>query len=159
METQEKNSTSTPEFENAKKREAWFDEIVAQIRTHQIMLETGTATPETAEFYKSMIDGTISEVVKITKDVTRKLVVPQMIYLYLKQLQNNRPIKLAVDYNDSEVLLWAEINDDDEAMEDVLIMAEAKVNAEFHLMGFDMISTIVEKSDCLKMPNHYKNLI
>ena len=56
------------------------------------------------------------------------------------------------------VLVWAEINDDDEQMEDKLILSEAKINAKYHLYGFDMESTIVETSDKLPVPNHYRSL-
>ena len=43
-------------------------------------------------------------------------------------------------------------------MEDVLILAEAKVNAEFMDKGFGISTTIVENCDNLEIPAHYSNI-
>ena len=54
-----------------------------------------------------------------------------------------KPIKLAFDYSDSKVLVWAEI--DNESFEDQLILSQAKINAKFSSEGFCISTTIVEK--------------
>ena len=70
--------------------------------------------------------------------------------------QNESLLKLAFDFNDSEVLVWAEIVDDNEEIERELILLAAKLNVEFHEYGFHICSTIVEQEDCLSIPNHYQ---
>lgn len=54
--------------------------------------------------------------------------------------------------------MWAEIADNDEQMEKILLIAEAKINANYHQFGFAMETTIVEKSDNFIIPNHYQTL-
>ena len=65
------------------------------------------------------------------------------------------PKKLAFDINDTEVLVWAEIDNNNEELEKQLILAEAQVNSRYHQYGYDMTSMIVEESDLLPIPNHY----
>lgn len=76
----------------------------------------------------------------------------------LNQLDEKLHLKLAVSFHNSELLVWAEIEDDAEFIEGELIMAEAKINAKYHQHGFDMTTTIVEKCDMLAVPNHYNFL-
>ena len=63
---------------------------------------------------------------------------------------------MAFDYNDSEVLVWAQVNENDEQLEKQLYLAEAKINAKYHQYGFDMTSMIIESCDNVPIPNHYK---
>ena len=81
--------------------------------------------------------------------------IKNVIVEYLQEISKKLPIRLAFDLDDSEVLVWAEINDDDEEMENFLLLAEAKVNANYHKYGYDLTSTIVEVRDGLSIPNHY----
>ena len=60
--------------------------------------------------------------------------------------------------SNSKLLVWSEIEDNDEDMEDALLIAEAKVNGKYQKDGFYINSTIVEKSDNLSIPNHYQIL-
>lgn len=83
-------------------------------------------------------------------------ILKKIIIEYLLLLKNNLPLRLAFDYNDAEILVWAETEDDDEEMERQLILTEAQVNAKFHQFGFDLRSTLVEESDGLPIPAHYK---
>jgi hypothetical protein len=66
--------------------------------------------------------------------------------------------ELAVNFNDSELLVWAEIRDDDEVTWDGIILAEAKTNAKYHEFAFDVNSMVVEECDNLTKPNHYKTI-
>ena len=63
-----------------------------------------------------------------------------------------------MDLSDASVLVWAEIADDDELMEDQLRLAQAKINAQYSQYGFYLSSTIVEESDCMPIPSHYQPL-
>ncbi len=136
--------------------EAWFEDLIAQLKADQVQLETQTAGEEKKVFYDTLMKGTASQIALLSRKVAQETFVPQMVVAFLKSIQGHMPEKLAIDYNDSQVLLWAEIKDHDEETENKLILAEAKVNAAFHPFGFDMVSTIVETSDKAKAPNHYK---
>lgn len=137
----------------------WFDQLVATLRTHQIQLETETASPELREFYTVVLSGNDDEMGRLNKIAAQKHFVGKIVFDYIKLLGKRQPRKLAFDFNDSEVLVWAEINDDDAEMERFLIMTEAKINAKYHDFGFDMTTMLVEACDNLSVPNHYQVFI
>ena len=132
-----------------------FDNLVASLRTHQLQLETKTAPTEIEHTYKVLMGNNTNDVFRLGKEAAQQYFVSQIILDYLKHL-DIPPIKLAFDFNDSEVLVWAEIADNDEALEKALLRAESKINAKYHPYGFDMETMIVEHGDGLTIPNHYR---
>jgi len=139
--------------------DGWFERFVEQLRIHQLQIQTRTAPKEMESVYMALAQGNDLAIAKNIKPFTQKTFVGAIILKYLELLGESKPNKLAFDFNDSSVLAWAEIDDDDEEMESFLLIAEAKVNAEFQDCGFCMSSTIVEKSDNLTIPNHYRVFI
>lgn len=134
---------------------SWFDEFIAAVRTHQLQLETDTATDELKSIYNVLFSGNEIDLASLNKISANQFFVKNMVFEYLKLLHNNIPLKLAFDMDDSEVLIWAEIQNNDETMENFLLMAEAEVNAKYHKFGYDLTSTIVESNDNLSIPGHY----
>lgn len=136
--------------------EGWFDDFISTLRSHQIQLETNTADQELKKFYETVFGGNMDELIHLGKSSAQKYFVPRIIVDYVKHIANTKPLKLAFDFNDSEVLVWAEIDDNNEALEKALLKTEALINAKYHQYGFDMESTVVEAGDNLPIPNHYK---
>ena len=136
-------------------KDAWFEEFIAAIKTHQLQLETNTASTELKKLYDVAMFGSDNELAELSKISANQHFIKKVIVEYLKEILNKMPIRLAFDLDDSELLVWAEINDDDEEMENFLLMAEAEVNSIFHKYGYDLTSTIVEVRDNLSIPNHY----
>lgn len=134
----------------------WFDNFVATLRSHQLQIETDTAPKELKALYEDLFSGNMESILKASKQASQEFFVKRIILDYLKKLEKNLPKKLAFDFNDSEVLVWAEVEDDNAEMERKLIMTEASVNAKYHDYGFAMNSTIVESDDEMPIPNHYK---
>lgn len=134
----------------------WFDELIATLRTHELQLETDTASEDIKKLYGVLMSENLNEIFKLSKEASQKYFVQKIILEYLKHLDKNLPLKLAFDYNDSEVMVWAEIDDGNQQMEAALERAESKINATYHPYGFDMESMIIEKSDAIPVPNHYK---
>lgn len=134
----------------------WFDEFVSTLRSHQLQLETETASRELKAFYENVFSGNMDAMLKISKQASQQYFVKRIIVEYLEHLNKDLPKKLAFDFNDSEVLVWAEIEDNDEQMERNLILTEAAINAHYYEYGFAMTSTIVETEDQMAVPNHYK---
>ncbi len=139
-------------------RAEWFDNLIATLRTHELALETNTASPELVSFYKNLMGNNIDELLKTNKAITQQHFVSKIIVEFLNCLEGILPNKLAFDFNDSEVLVWAEIEDNNVQQENLLSRAESKINAQFHGYGFDMETMIVERGDNLPVPNHYKIL-
>lgn len=135
--------------------EAWFDNLIATLRTHQVQLETDTANFELKKFYETIFFGNADEVVHLGKQGAQQHFVSRIIVDYVKLIADAKPVKLAFDFNDSEVLVWAEVGDGDIELEKKLLRSEAIINSKYHRFGFDMETTIVESGDSLLVPNHY----
>jgi len=136
-------------------KDAWFDEFIAAIRTHQLQLETNTASQELKKMYDVAMHGSDNDLAVLSKMSANQHFIKKVIVQYLTEVAKQMPIKLAFDLDDSEVLVWAEIKDDDEETENFLLLSEAKVNSMFHKYGYDLTSTIVETRDKVSIPNHY----
>lgn len=138
----------------------WFDSFMAQLNTDYLQLETNTATSMKEAFYNRMASGSDS-INQMSRAQSSMYFIQNLILAYLKELQVREchPQKLAMDLSDAKVLVWAEINDDDEATEDSMRLAEAKVNAQFMDFGFHLTSTILETSDNLPIPSHYQTVL
>jgi hypothetical protein len=139
--------------------EQWFDELVATLRTHQLLLETETADEDTKKVYDILMGGNALDVAHLSRTLSQRQIIGSILWDYLKIIKDNKPQKLAFDYNDSEVLVWAEIDENNEQLEKQLYLAEAQVNAKYHQYGFDMTSMIVENCDTISVPNHYKPFV
>ncbi|HYG37667.1 MAG TPA: hypothetical protein VD908_03565 [Cytophagales bacterium] len=140
----------------------WFDELVTILGIHQISLETNTAPTEREDFYKKLITGKEEDIVSMNRASSSMYFIKSILVDYTTELKSRLkkpPLKLALDYSDEKVLVWAEVEDDDDGTEDALILAEAKVNSKYYTKGFNISSTIVEKSDGLTVPPHYKSII
>lgn len=135
----------------------WFEELIATIQTHQFMLDTNTATEELQNFYTVAISGDADKLALQSKNLGQQHFIRGIVLDYLSQLSRlpKAPNKLAFDLADTEVLIWAEVDDNDTELEKSLILAEAKVNSQFHSFGYDVTSMIVERSDNLSIPAHY----
>jgi len=153
-------SKTNPEVSGSE-REKWFEDFIFGAKTDLLELETGTADTQKENFYNSIINEDYEEVEKLLKPVVTKNMVKRIIGSYMEGLHQEKGLlrKLAFDYNDSAVLVWAEIAEDDEKAEDALIMLEAKINARFYGHGFQITTTIVEDCDNLVIPNHYTTMI
>jgi hypothetical protein len=143
------------EVKNQSAIEAWFDNLISELRSNQLQLETDTANAEMKKFFETIFSGNADELAHLGKTSAQKHFIPRIIVDYLKLISSHQPLKLAFDYNDSEVLVWAEIPDNNENLEKDLLKAEALINAKYHNFGFDMETTIVDAGDSLHIPNHY----
>ena len=144
---------------STQKIDEWFDDFVAQLRSHKIQIETGTISNEMASFYSSIVNGNADEVAQVSKSAIQKHFVSRIIFDYLNQIKSTPLRKLAFNFNDSEVLVWAEIENNNSEVELNLLRTQAQINATFHNYGFDMETTIVEEEDGLDIPNHYQKYI
>jgi len=139
------------------KRDKWFDGILNHLITDRMMLDTGVAPVKTEEFYNAAMHPDPSVMTKSIREQTTLFFIQKLVQFYFKELTsyNIAPQKLAFDFSDAKILVWAQIADEDENSENALILSEAKANNEFFKNGFFVTTTIVEESDKLKVPAHY----
>jgi hypothetical protein len=92
---------------------------------------------------------------------SQKFFTTQILKVYIDEIHSltNMPdlIGLAIGHN--EILVWCQINDDDDEMENNLFLAEAKANADQTNSGISISTTIVERSEIISIPSHYKLLL
>jgi hypothetical protein len=146
---------------NSEQSGKWFDELIATIRTHQLVLETDLADQERKKFYELMMIGSEFEVAGMSHGITTTVLIKTMLVDYLKELNERgvKPVDIAFDNTNSGLLVWSVINDNDEDTENNLLLSAAKVNAKFNQYGFAISSTILEKSDEHPIPEHYQSVV
>lgn len=154
------NPLLTVPVEHSDIREEWFDQLIHHITTDKMLVKANLATTETQQFYDKIIFGDQLEVLGKMRSQTSKIFVTKLVLDYSALVRDTdvKPHKLLITHNDSEVLIWAEIANDDEPTEIGLFKIEAKVNAKYHQHGFTISTTIVEQSDNIPAPPHYKDL-
>lgn len=139
---------------------AWFDEMVSNLRYDELLMNNGILDEDKKEVYSVMASGNQEKISYLARQASSAHFIVNMVDKYFKELikSKRKPKKLALELSDSKILVWAEVAEDDDAMETALILAEAKVNANYSKYGFYISSTIVEESDGLAVPKHYKQV-
>lgn len=139
-------------------KDEWFDEIIHNLKVDKFTISAGVASEETNQFYDVLKSGDALEIYLLHKNLSEKLIIKNILNFYYHQLieQNVDFEKVAFDFTNTELLAWFEIKDNDEQSEDKILMAEAITNAKFYQAGFTVSAMIVEKSDFIKIPSHYK---
>lgn len=138
----------------------WFDNLVATIRKDQLLLESGIAPKEIKEAYNLLMCGNNQKLQVAVRNLNSSYFIEKLVLSYIQELnaRKSAPVKLALQLSESKILVWAEIKDNDEKTEDALLLAEAKINAEYHKFGFNISSTIMEESDNYPIPEQFSML-
>lgn len=146
--------------DQTKGTEVWFDTMVANLRYDQTLLENEILEEDKKKVYDALISGDQDFMHNYARQTSSAFFITNMVEAYFKELiqVKSKPNKIALELSNSKILVWVEIVEDDQLMEDALILAEAKINAYFSKYGFHISSTIVEDSDSLDVPEHYKNV-
>ena len=141
--------------------DTWFERFMDDIKTDHLLCTTDGITSEKKEFYTKIIFGDQVGIISSMRDTSSRFFITQIITDYVSELtkQDKKPLKLALGVTDSKILVWSVIEDNDEEMEDLLLITEAKVNGKYQKHGFYLTSTIIEKSDKLDIPSHYQSII
>ena len=140
---------------------ARFDNFMNHLRVDRMSLETNIATTEKQDFYQRVATANDTDLALTSRIQSSRHFLSRLILEYIAELKQRlvEPRQLAMDFSDASVLVWAEIEDDDELMEDQLRLAQAKINAHYSQYGFYLSSTIVETSDCMGIPSHYQSIL
>lgn len=138
----------------------WFVSLIDNIKVDHFLLETDTASETKKDFYNALINRNDNKVFTDMRRASSQYFIQDLVVEYANEISAHRkPLKLALGISDSKILVWAEIEDDDEEMEDILLLSEAKVNGKYNLQGFYINSTIIEKSDNIPVPPHYQSIL
>lgn len=145
---------------NATITKEWFDKMVSELRVDELLIETDCLEKRKKDLYAAMIQGDEVFMHNYARKSGTAFFIQKIIESYFIALAGYKakPRKLGLDLSASKILVWAEINNDDEETEDALILASARVNNDFSEYGFHLSSTIVEEDDKLNIPAHYKEV-
>jgi len=90
---------------------------------------------------------------KYARKTSSAFFIKNLVDSYFMELgeRKARPNRVALELSNSKVLVWAEIENDDEFTEDALILSAAKVNYAFSTFGFHISTTIVEVDDLTQL--------
>lgn len=147
-------------IENHQDTNQWFDEMVSNLKVDQLLMQADVLEQNKKEVYEAMISGNHEFMHDYARKTSSAFFIKNLIDSYFIELVERRaiPNRLALELSNSKVLVWAEINNDDDDMEDALILTAAKINNKFSKYGLHITSTIVEEDDNLIIPKHYKEV-
>lgn len=153
--------------ESTSRHEEWFDKFISSInegiKLDKKELEEGNASIEKRNFYQSLITGDTISALSISRNSVSQVLFKNIILDYLSTLPiekiKSSINKLAFDLSTNKILIWTEIKDDDQEVENELLRAESKINAKYYSKsGICIDSTIIEESDRLPVPPHYSQI-
>jgi len=138
----------------------WFEQFISHVSVDKMMMETNTAPVFVDKFYTDIINKDFDATNTFLRVQSTGYFIAKIVNCYLKELHTHKlfPQKLAFDFSDAKILVWAQIPNESEKHEDALILAEAEANAKYADNGFYISSTIVEEGDKLPIPPHYKEI-
>ena len=151
-------ATSSPSKQEI---DSWFVSFIDIMKADHFMMETNSAPTKTRELYTALIKNDTPQLAQQLRNMSSQHYIGNIVVDYMNELKSNNktPLKLAFGISDSKILVWSEIEDNDEAMEDALLICEAKINGKYSEQGFYINSTIIERSDNIPVPAHYKPII
>jgi len=148
----------TPNISTSTEIEVWFKQFIEEVEFAQLKLETGIASNELKKAFEILSGGNLTEIHQLNAQMAEKFFIAQIIQDFLKLTLQIPLKKLAFAPDHSKVLVWVEIDDDDEIAERAIIMAEAKINAQYHPYGWVIDIMILETSDELSVPTNYQTI-
>jgi hypothetical protein len=138
-------------------QEPWFENLIADIDVQQPALYTDDDDENVRALYQHAIAGSYGDVLKTIRKEATQVLIKNVVLKFLQEVidRNALPDTLAFALTPSTILVWAEIDDDDETREDNLLMAETKMNVYASQFNLSIDTLVVEKSDLLQVPDHY----
>lgn len=135
----------------------WFEKLINEIQVDKLQMELGIADSKKSAFYETFIKGDQDEILRSVRNQANEYFIERIVKAFVAEVasRNALPLKLAFSLSPSTILAWAEIKENDEATEDQLLLAEAKVNSFASTYNFNLDTMIVEDADELPLPPHY----
>lgn len=141
----------------------WFDSIIDAV-THVLqhdkeVIEYAAISGSKRNLIGSSINEDLLTTAPVAGDAINMPIVHMILVNYGELLlkQKLEAITLAMHYVSQKIYVWAEIKDRDQKTEYDLIGIEAEINAKyFQKTKLFLETTIVEQSDNLEVPPHYK---
>ncbi|MGB0929957.1 MAG: hypothetical protein ACPGVB_04230 [Chitinophagales bacterium] len=152
------NSAETiPIKQTSNHQSKWFDDFIATIKSHELMLETDTASKELKDLYNAVFADDAMKVAVLSREISTMSIVKILVIEYLSHLgeATNKAISVSFSFSAERILVWVVIPNDREDVEDEFWIAQMKVNGEHGDKGVFISATIMEERDNVSLPSHY----
>ncbi len=136
----------------------FIDLLIHELNSDKMMLETSTMDEKLSRIYHNLASGNTDDLFKLNMDAAIEKFEKQLLLEYIKGIlhSNIKPGSLAFHSSGNTILVWAEVNNEEE--ENELYRLEGKINSKFSDKGIKLDTTVVEINDGLPIPTHYRQI-
>ncbi len=153
------------EIINTKNKETGFDyfidQVAAYIKGEELEITAGVAPTQKKEIWEQILKGNYLPMLKVNQNNNNEILGVQIALSFiqnLKAIHKSKPHKLALSQKNNKVYIWAEIADGDDETMEAILASVIDANFEHRDSGISLSPMIVEQSDNLSVPAHFKVL-
>ena len=97
-------------------RTEWFGALIHDLKLTKNLLNNSMASKDTTNMFDGFIFGDGTDLFSTVREKSTQALISKLIHDYFAELQKLEvsPLKLYLDHNDSQLFVWAEIEDDDD---------------------------------------------
>jgi hypothetical protein len=152
------NTPSTSDNVKKDSVKEFIDQLLHVLSTDKMMHETNTMGNELTKFYNEFASGNIDTILKSNMQAAIEMFEKQLLLEYIQGIlhSNIKPGSLAFHSAGNTILVWAEVNNEEE--ENELYRLEGRMNSKFGDKGIKLDTTVVEAEDQLPIPAHYRQI-
>lgn len=150
-----------PTFDTVSETNGWFEKTINELETDKLLYNANAMSAEKAKFYENLAKGPGKQLFDSIVNLAHEFYVKELLVEFVKHLierKGSLPQLVAFDYKDREIMAWVQVKDDDEDLMDHIFIGEAIINNNYTPSGYGISATIVEQSDEIKKPKHYKSI-
>jgi len=138
----------------------FFAELNAGLEVDQTAFNLSIESEAQKKFYSPIFNNQPIEFLKNLRRDTTDIFINEITGSFIIELvaSGRLPKKLAFKSSHDKLYVWAEVNEDDIATEDSLIMVTASVNEKFQGTGFTVSLMYVEDRHELSIPSNYSEV-
>jgi len=139
----------------------FIDQVAAYIKGEELEITSGVAPTQKKEIWEQIFKGNYLPMLKVNQNNNNEILGVQIALSFIQNLQathKTKPHKLALSQKHNKVYIWAEIADGDDEMMESILAAVIDANFEHRDSGMSLSPMIVEQSDKLSVPSHFKVL-
>lgn len=139
----------------------FIDQVAAYIKGEELEITAGVAPTQKKEIWEQIFKGNYLPMLKVNQNNNNEILGVQIALSFIQNLQathKTKPHKLALSQKHNKVYIWAEIVDGDDETMEAILASVIDANFEHRDSGISLSPMIVEQSDNLSVPAHFKVL-
>ncbi len=129
--------------------------LLHHLRVDSELMGNNIASPETHDLWTRLATQSQSEMMGMMGSKADEFFSGRAVYALIKEFGANRPNKLAFGIAGRNILVWAEVADDDIDAMRKIVRAIRKANATNSESDIELVPEIVEESEHFEVPPHF----